>query len=188
LDKVDNQLIIYEKGKDTINSDCYRLITNYYPKKEDLISIDEEKIKREKLEVERIEQERLAAAEKQRQEQERIAAEKQRQEQERIAAEKQRQEPALLTRRQIRVAKIKNNNIVPLNEQPVSDVINQGKLEEAIKLSEEKNNNNMAAALAKLEEFKRNINAPAAGAGGTRKKRKNKTLKKRNRSKRHINN
>jgi len=198
LDKVDNQLIIYEKGKDTINSDCYRLIKNYYPKKEDLNSIDEEKLKREKLEVERIEQERLAAAEKQRQEQERLVAEQQRQEQERIAAEQQRQEQERiaaeqqpqkqerlateqqpkeqgLTRRQKRVAAVNAQFEKEKTEKAEKEKAEKERID---KETLEQNNNKGRFITGFLSRFRKAPPAVAA-AGGTRKKR---TIKKRVRS------
>jgi len=42
LVEITNQLIDYAKFPNTINSDCYRLIQNYDPSKEDLLPFDEE--------------------------------------------------------------------------------------------------------------------------------------------------
>ena len=169
LDKVDNQLIIYEKGKDTINSDCYRLIKNYYPKKEDLNSIDEEKLKREKLEVERKEKERIAAAEKQRQEQERIAAaEKQRQEEERLAAEQQPQKQGL-TRRQMRVATANAQFEKEKAEKAEKEKAEKERIEKEI-AEQNKKRSFMGFMPGFLSRFRTALPA-AAAAGGTRKKR-----------------
>jgi flagellar biosynthesis GTPase FlhF len=204
LDKVDNQLIIYEKGKDTINSDCYRLIKNYYPKKEDLNSIDEEKLKRERItaEKQRQEQERLTA-EKQRQEQERLTAEKQRQEQERLtAAEKQRQEQErlaaeqqpqkqALTRRQMRVAAVNAQF-----EKEKAEKVEKAEKEKAEKAEKERIEKEIAEQNKKrssmrfmpdfLNRFRTALPGAAvpavAAAGGTRKKRRKRTIKKRVRS------
>jgi len=201
LDKVDNQLIIYEKGKDTINSDCYRLIKNYYPKKEDLNSVDEEKLKRERIELQRKEQERIAAekqrqeqeriaAEKQRKEQERIAAEKQRQEQERIAAEKKRQEQEritaekqpqkqALTRRQMRVAAVNAQFEKEKAEKAEKEKAEKERIEKEI--AEQNKKRSFMRFMPDFLSRLRTAQPAVAAAGGSRKKR---AIKKRVRSSR----